>query len=104
MHSEYDMNNYLDNIVGKALFKKEKKELINTVRVKDNRGRIQKSYTHINNYFSENNIGYLIHAKRTSNKRYWEVIYNISFEDYLKKFSTVHEVKYLLHKMSLKIK
>lgn len=59
---------YLDSIIGKKLFKDERKELINKIGLKDSRGRIQKSINQFNAYFQANKMNYIIKSERKSIK------------------------------------
>ncbi|WP_203246317.1 DEAD/DEAH box helicase [Sporosarcina beigongshangi] len=76
-----DLESYLNSIVGKKLFKEGQKELIEKVRLKDGRGRIQKGISLLNAYFKENKMCFMIKSKRSieivndKEKRvgYWEV-------------------------------
>jgi hypothetical protein len=77
---------YLENVIGKQLLKEDQKELIKKVNLKDSRGRVQKSITILNAYFTENKMNYMIVSKVTSELvegkkksiRFWEVLNNIS--------------------------
>jgi hypothetical protein len=78
------LEEYLEGIVGKKLFKDEQKELIERINLRDNRNRIQKSSELFNVYFKENKISYIILHKKDSSrksetygKRYWEITENI---------------------------
>jgi len=74
------MEKYLDSIVGKRLFKDEKKELIEFIDLKQN-GRLMKGYESLNACFKERKIQYIILNKRSSERingkvesyRYWEI-------------------------------
>ena len=80
---------YLEDLVGKKLLKKEQKELINVIGLKDKKGRIKKTYGVFNECFKEDKIPFMIIPKRTSKLvdgikkdiRYWEVISVINSED-----------------------
>lgn len=98
---ETEFGNYLDSLVGRKLFKEDQQSLVAKIQVKDNRGRLQKSHTQLNKYFEMNNIPYIIQAKRTNKLRYWEVLRFISFDQYLKEFTSKKQIENLLHKMSL---
>lgn len=70
----------LGSIVGKKLFKEEKKQLIEFIGLKDARGRLQKSIGQLNEYLIENKLNYVINeGKERSrksenyNKRYWSI-------------------------------
>lgn len=78
MKNELDL--YLDSIVGKKLLKEQQEELIEKIQLKDARGRIQKSIKLFNAYFVENEMNYMIVAKRTNQQRYWEVIGNVDIQ------------------------
>lgn len=67
------LEQYLDSIVGKKLYKDEQKELINVVGLKDARCRLQKSIKQLNLYFEENKIPYIIIPKKSCNSRFWIV-------------------------------
>lgn len=88
---EEDNNNdkiekYLQEIVGKRLFKRDQEELVEIVNLKDSRGRIQKSLSLLNAYFIENKMSYLLVSKRTretnndkkSKTTYWQLIDEIA--------------------------
>lgn len=75
---------YIENNIGKKLFKNKREELIEKINVRDNRNRIQKSYETFNTYFKVNKMPYVISSKRdnrrkledgtenpTVNKQYW---------------------------------
>ena len=55
---------YLNNIIGKKLYKEDQEELINIIDLKDSRGRMQKSISQLNNYFNINNIKLILKSKR----------------------------------------
>lgn len=61
---ELSLNEALESIVDKKLFKPEQKELIDFVGLKDKRGRIQKSIKQLNDYFEANKIPYIIISKQ----------------------------------------
>jgi hypothetical protein len=67
------------NILDKPLDKNMKIDLINFINVRDN-GRIQKSYSKINEWLYKNNIPFIINTKRITNENkketYW-IINNI---------------------------
>jgi hypothetical protein len=64
---KYDnINEYLDNKVGKKLYKDEQKELIDIIGLKDAKGRIQKSIGQLNAYLKPNKLNYLIESERKS--------------------------------------
>lgn len=67
------LEQYLEDIVGKKLFKDDKKALINVVGLKDARCRLQKSIKQLNLYFEENKISYIIIPKKSCNSRFWIV-------------------------------
>ncbi|MGU9539176.1 DEAD/DEAH box helicase family protein [Clostridium tepidum] len=50
----------LNSIVGKKLFKDDRKELIDLIGLKDARGRLQKSAGQLNEYFRANKLNYII--------------------------------------------
>ncbi|MFC0903794.1 hypothetical protein ACFHWD_03700 [Clostridium sp. MT-14] len=64
-----DLENYLNNIVGKKLFKDDKKELIDKINLRDNRNRQQKSISLINTYLKENKFTYIIDTGRETKKK-----------------------------------
>lgn len=71
------LEEYLDSIIDKKLFKDEQKELINEINLRDARNRQQKSIEQFNAYFEANNLKYLIIHKKSGSNRYWQVINNI---------------------------
>lgn len=74
---ELSINETLESIVNKKLFKDDRNELINFIGLKDARGRIQKSIGQLNEYFEANKIPYIIIPKKSNNKRYWIIDNNI---------------------------
>ncbi len=78
-----ELEKLLEKFKGKALWKKDQDEIINSIGLKDKRGRIQKSYSQLNSYFESNNLLYKIISKqdrrkikngkknRNYNKSYW---------------------------------
>lgn len=66
---EIDLEEYLDSIVGKKLFKDDKNKLINIINLRDSRNRQQKSISLLNEYFEANNLPYIIHSKRDSRRK-----------------------------------
>ena len=63
---------YLDEIVNKRLLRIDQRELIEKSNYKEN-GRLQKSYTKINDGFKTMNLNYIIMPKRSNDIRYWIV-------------------------------
>jgi len=57
-----ELEYYLDSIVEKMLYKNERQELIQTIGLKDARGRPQKSIAQFNKYFDENKIPFTIRS------------------------------------------
>ena len=51
---------YLDDLIGKWLYKDEQKELINKINLTDSRNRQQKSLKMLNQYLIDNNLSYTI--------------------------------------------
>ncbi|KQB76813.1 hypothetical protein AK964_21065 [Clostridium butyricum] len=76
---EYQMKDefqlYLDDLVGKKLFKEEQEELIHKINLIDKRGRLQVSKKILSAYLQENYNITITSDKETSkenrNKRYW---------------------------------
>lgn len=60
---------YLNRIIGKKLYKEEQKELIESINIKDKRGRIQKSISIFNAYFDENKLPYIIKSDTNNIKK-----------------------------------
>jgi len=78
-----NLEEYLESVIGKRLYKNEQKELIDIIGLKDKLGRIQKSIRQFNAYFEANRIPYIIISKTSSRLinegqkksiRFWEVI------------------------------
>jgi len=67
-----ELERYLENIVGKKLYKEEQKELIEKIDLKVNR-RLQKSYDKLNDGLKMIELNYIILPKKSNNKRYWIV-------------------------------
>jgi hypothetical protein len=68
---------YLDSIVGQKLYKEEQKKLVDTIALKDSRGRKLRSISVLNAYLIEN-YGKTIISKTTMDKnrknmRFWQV-------------------------------
>ena len=81
MNNKMDLEEYLDSIVGKKLFKEEQKELIERVDLRDYRNRLQKSFSTIESYLENNTKHRLIRDRETSKesinkyrKTYWKVV------------------------------
>jgi hypothetical protein len=70
---EIDLEDYLNNIVEKKLFKDDKKELIDKINLRDSRNRQQKSISLLNKYLETNKFPYIILPKKSNSKRYWKV-------------------------------
>lgn len=75
-----ELNIYLESIVGKRLYKEEKEELIDKLNLKDKRGRIQRSYTSLEeylkskmNYSLSKKINYSNKNDDKYRKTYWTV-------------------------------
>lgn len=45
---------YLEGLLGKALYKKQRKELVNMINLRDSRNRLQKSLCVLNGYLIDN--------------------------------------------------
>jgi len=56
------LENYLDGVIEKMLYKSEREQLIQTINLKDSRGRIQKSINQFNQYLEENKMPYAIRS------------------------------------------
>lgn len=73
------ISDYMLNLLNKPLDKNKKIELINLINAREN-GRIQKSYSKINEWLHSNNIPFMINSKRSTNdnrkETYW-IINNI---------------------------
>jgi hypothetical protein len=61
---------YLEQLIGKKLFKDEQKELIDKINLRVD-GRQQKSYSKLNDGLKMINLNYVIVPKRNSDSRYW---------------------------------
>ena len=61
---------YLNSIVGKRLFKDEKKELIEMINLRVD-GKQKRSYSKLNDFFKEINLECIITPKRSGSVRYW---------------------------------
>ncbi|WP_182004667.1 DEAD/DEAH box helicase family protein [Priestia aryabhattai] len=68
-----ELETYLENIAGKKLLKEEQKELIETIGLKDARGRLQKGFKSLNTYFEENKLRYTITPRKSGSVRFWKV-------------------------------
>jgi len=81
-----DLEEYLDSILGKELFKDKQKELIEKIDLRDARSRQQKSIEQFNAYFEANKMPYIIINKRGSERindkiksyRCWEILRSIN--------------------------
>lgn len=69
---ENDLEEYIESILGQKLNKQNQNELINKIDLKVN-GRIQKSYTKLNEGLSMIKLPYVILPKKSGNERYWIV-------------------------------
>lgn len=67
-----NLEDFLESLLGKKLLKQEQKELIDRIDLKVN-GRVQKSYTKLNEGLSMINLPYVILPKKSGNERYWIV-------------------------------
>ncbi|MDK0617126.1 restriction endonuclease subunit R [Clostridium perfringens] len=67
-----ELEEYLDKIVGKKLFKEEQKELIDKINVRVN-GRQQKTYKKLNEGLNMLSLSYIILPKKSNNMRYWTI-------------------------------
>lgn len=65
-----ELEEYLESIIGKKLFKEEQKELIDRIGLKVD-GKVQKSYFKLNEGLKMINLNYIILPKKSNNKRYW---------------------------------
>ena len=72
VESKMNLEEYLDSVVGKKLFKEEQKELIETINVRVN-GRMQRSYRKLNEGLEMIKLSYVILPKKSGNTRYWIV-------------------------------
>ena len=63
---------YLNNLVGERLYKEQQEELINKISLKVN-GRIQKSYSKLNEGLKMINLKYIIIPKKSNSIRYWVI-------------------------------
>ncbi|MFK3939738.1 hypothetical protein ACI2JA_19705 [Alkalihalobacillus sp. NPDC078783] len=96
------LSTYLEENIGNDLYGWQKDDLIQLAQVKDERGRLLKSHTSINKYLQDTGRPYVIQAMRTNNQRYWIVLRDIGFMNYLKKFCNESQIEKLVHKMSLR--
>src|SRR5690606_6317598 len=79
------LEEYLDSLIGKKLFKEEQNELIEQIDLRDGKGRKLKSITLLNEYLKESKLTYFLISKKddrmVDGKRrtqtYWEVIGNV---------------------------
>lgn len=69
---EETLNDYLDSIVGKKLYKDDQNELINKIDLRVNR-RQQRSYSKLNDGLKMIDLPYIIIPKRNNSDRYWVV-------------------------------
>lgn len=69
-NNKMELNEYLESLTGKELYKEEQKELIKKIDLKVN-GRQQKSYSKLNEGLKMLKLPYIIIPKRTSGGRYW---------------------------------
>ena len=63
MKSYKELEEYLEGLIGKRLYKQEQKELINMIGLRDYRNRLQKSISIINSYLIEN-YNYTVSSKK----------------------------------------
>ena len=75
-HNGMNLNEYLDSIVGKQLYKEEQKELKEVFK-KNGLNAKTLGINTLNGNLKDRKLPYLIIAKRTNSKRYWEVASNI---------------------------
>lgn len=73
-----EIEEYLESIVGKRLYKKEQEELIEKVRLTDPRGRTKRRHSVYNESFKEDKLPFIIISKSTKDKErknitYWVV-------------------------------
>lgn len=68
--TKMELKEYLNQLVGKKLFKEEQKELINKIELKVN-GKQQKSYNKLNEGLKMLKLPYIIIPKKSGNTRYW---------------------------------
>lgn len=69
-YKEESMEEYLEKLIGKKLFKDEQKELIDKIDVRVN-SRQQKSYKKLNEGLKMINCPYIIIPKKSNSVRYW---------------------------------
>lgn len=82
---------FLNSLVGEQLFKKERKELIDKINLRDNRGRQQKSISLINAYFKENKIPFIIDRDRDNKEKLDDGQKNLNFR---KTYWIIGEINY----------
>ena len=63
VNDKINLEEYLDSVIGKKLYKDYRDKLINIIGLKDSRGRIQKSISQLNEYFIANKLPYVIISK-----------------------------------------
>ena len=73
---ESELEEYLEGLIEKPLYKDEQKELAEKVNIRKD-GKLLKSINSINAYFEEVKLNYYILAKRTKSKRYWIIIKDV---------------------------
>ena len=78
---------YLDNMLNKRLLKTDQKELAEKVDIRRN-GKLMKSYASLNEYFSENNIHFIIKSDTDHTRKLKNGSQN---SQYSKVYWTVHE-------------
>lgn len=71
-YEKEELEKYLDNIVGRKLYKKEQNELKEIIDLRVN-GRQQRSYSKLNEGLKMISLPYIILPKKSNNKRYWIV-------------------------------
>jgi len=62
------ISDYLDDIVGKRLYKSDQSELIKRIDLRDGRGRLQKDCDQLNMYFLKNDLPYSLNNNDRTNK------------------------------------
>lgn len=71
------LENYLNDMIGKKIFKEDQHELIEKISLKVD-GKIQKSYSKLNEGLKMINLPFIIIPKKSNDKRYW-IIDKIEF-------------------------
>jgi len=70
---------YLENIIGKRLFKDKQKELYEKINAIDDRGRLLKSYNYLNAHFNENSLSFSIQPYTDNFKKSEDGSENINY-------------------------